>query len=82
MRHIELEPVWGGSADTAGTRRHVSAIALARQQEATNWLLNLIAQEHPHAEPHEALCRSAPSAATLERLIQLGRPCGDGRPEH
>jgi hypothetical protein len=61
----------------------LSAIALTRQQEATDWLLSLIEKEHPHAaDACEALCRSAPSAATLERLMQLGMPCGDGRPEH
>ena len=54
----------------------LSAIALTRQQEATDWLLDLIANEETHAaDAHEALCRSAPSADTLERLQQLGRPC-------
>jgi hypothetical protein len=54
----------------------LSAIALTRQQEATDWLLDLIANEETHAaDAHEALCRSAPSADTLERLKQLGRPC-------
>ena len=54
----------------------LSAIALTRQQEATDWLLNLIANEETHAaDAHEALCRSAPSAETLGRLQQLGHPC-------
>jgi hypothetical protein len=54
----------------------ISAIALVRQQEATDWLLALIEKDHSHAaDAHEALCRSAPSAATLDRLRQLGRPC-------
>jgi hypothetical protein len=54
----------------------LSAIALTRQQEATDWLLDLIANEQRHsADAHEALCRSAPSAATLDRLRQLGKPC-------
>jgi hypothetical protein len=54
----------------------LSAIALTRQQEATDWLLDLIANQPPHAaDAHQALCRSAPSAATLDRLKQLGRPC-------
>jgi hypothetical protein len=54
----------------------LSAIALTRQQEATDWLLDLIANERRHsADAHEALCRSAPSAATLDRLRQLGKPC-------
>jgi hypothetical protein len=57
----------------------LSAIALTRQQEATEWLLDFIEKEHPHAaDAHEALCRSAPSAATLDRLKQLGRPCVEG----
>jgi hypothetical protein len=54
----------------------LSAIALTRQQEATDWLLRLLEKEGPHAiDAHEALCRSAPSTATIARLIQLGRPC-------
>jgi len=54
----------------------LSAVALTRQQEATDWLLDLIANEQRHsADAHEALCRSAPSAATLDRLRQLGKPC-------
>jgi hypothetical protein len=58
----------------------LSAIALTRQQKATDWLLDLIAKDHPHAaDAHEALCRSAPSAATLDRLKELGRPCVEGR---
>jgi hypothetical protein len=61
----------------------LSAVALTRQQEATDWLLDLMAKDHPHAaDAHEALCRSAPSAATLDRLRQLGRPCVDGHAQH
>jgi hypothetical protein len=54
----------------------LSAIALTRQQEATDWLLGLVEKEGPQTiDAHEALCRSAPSAVTIERLVQLGRPC-------
>jgi hypothetical protein len=55
----------------------LSAIALTRRQEATDWLLGIIANEDDdHATgAHEALCRSAPSAATQDRLKQLGKPC-------
>jgi hypothetical protein len=53
------------------------AIALTRQQEATDWLIELIVNDDDQAaDAHEALCRSAPSAATQDRLKQLGRPCG------
>jgi hypothetical protein len=61
----------------------LSAIALTRQQEATDWLLDLIAKEHPHtADAREALCRSTPSAATLDRLKELGRPCVEEEAQH
>jgi hypothetical protein len=54
----------------------LSAIALTRQQEATDWLLDLIANEERHAvDAREALCRSAPSTETLDLLQRLGRPC-------
>jgi hypothetical protein len=36
----------------------------------------MVANEEQHAaDAHEALCRSAPTEATLERLKQLGKPC-------
>jgi hypothetical protein len=54
----------------------LTAIALTRQQEATDWLIDLIKNDDVQAAAaHEALCRSAPSAATQDRLQQLGRPC-------
>jgi HEAT repeat protein len=33
MRHIQLEPAWGGSADTAGTLRGTCALALVQCRE-------------------------------------------------
>jgi hypothetical protein len=60
----------------------LSAIALTRQHEATDWLLDLIAKGHPDAaDAQEALCRSAPSTSTVERLRQLGRPCVEDEPQ-
>jgi hypothetical protein len=49
---------------------------LTRQQEATDWLIDLIADDDPQAAAaQQVLCRSAPSVATQDRLKQLGRPC-------
>jgi hypothetical protein len=54
----------------------LAAIALTRQQEAVDWLLDLIANHDDHAgSAHDALCRSAPSTETQDRLKQLGQPC-------
>lgn len=61
----------------------LSAIALTRQQEATDWLLDLIEKDEGHArDAHEALCRSAPSVTTLDRLARLGRSCSESPPQH
>jgi HEAT repeats len=60
----------------------LAAIALTRQQEATRWLLDLVANDDDEAAgAYEALCRSAPSEDTQERLKQLGRPCAEN-PTH
>ncbi|RRA49298.1 hypothetical protein [Acidipila sp. EB88] len=54
----------------------LSAIALTRRQEATTWLFELVEQSPREAAlAQAALCLSAPSADTLARLEQLGRPC-------
>jgi hypothetical protein len=37
MRHIQLEPVWGGSADTAGTLRGICALALVQCRELNSY---------------------------------------------
>src|SRR6516164_1625298 len=36
MRHIQMEPVWGGQSDTAGTLRATSALALVQCRVLTN----------------------------------------------
>ena len=54
----------------------LAAIALTRRQEATTWLLELVANDDDDAAgAYQALCGSAPSEATQQRLKELGRPC-------
>jgi HEAT repeat protein len=54
----------------------LAALALTRQQTATDYLLDLIAKETRHAtDAHEALCLSNPPEEIRTRLQQLGRPC-------
>ena len=54
----------------------LSAIALTRQDEAFAWLLTLIEQDDRNSkDAHEALCRSSPPTAVLDRLRELGKPC-------
>src|SRR6201996_868122 len=44
MRHIQLEPVWGGSADTAGPLRGTCALALVQCRELNShrFLIHLV----------------------------------------
>jgi hypothetical protein len=72
-----LQTTFGAARDRWFRTTVLTAIALTRQQEATDWLIGLIASDDVRAaDAHEALCRSAPSVATQDRLKQLGRPCG------
>jgi hypothetical protein len=53
----------------------LSAAALTRRQEAIDWLLDMVANDEGHGtDAYEALCRSAPSTSTLDRLRGLGKP--------
>lgn len=71
-----LRATFGAVRDPWFRETLLAAIALTRQQEATSWLLGLVANDEANAGPaQEALCRAAPSEVTLERLKQLGRPC-------
>jgi hypothetical protein len=72
-----LRTTFGAARDPWYRDTLVAAIALTRQQEATDWLLDLVANDEDDADrAREALCRAAPSEVTLDRLKQLGRPCG------
>jgi HEAT repeat protein len=53
----------------------LSALALTRQQPATDYLLHLIEQDTQAADAQDALCLSAPTEDTRARLRHLGRPC-------
>ena len=72
-----LRTTFGAARDPWFRDTLLAAIALTRQQEATDWLLDLVANDEDNADrAQEALCRAAPAVVTLDRLQQLGRPCG------
>jgi hypothetical protein len=71
-----LKSAYATSADLWFRTTLLTAIALTRQDEAFIWLLTLIENEaRDSTDAHEALCRSNPPTAILERLTQLHRPC-------
>ena len=76
MRHIQLEAVWGGRSDTAGTLRATCALALVQCRRLTNdellaHLIDLFAdtEETVRAEMARAIEQvGSPSASLLLRL--------------
>jgi HEAT repeat protein len=76
MRHIQLEPVWGGSSDTGGTLRATCALALVqcrsvREPDLLAHLIDLFADKDKsvRAEVARAIEQvGSPSSALLLRL--------------
>jgi hypothetical protein len=76
MRHIQMEPVWGGRSDTAGTLRATCALALVQCRSLTDadllmHLVDLLADKDKsvRAEVARAIeLVGSPSAALLLRL--------------
>jgi HEAT repeat protein len=76
MRHIQLEPVWGGRSDTAGTLRATCALALVQcrslsESELLNHLIELFADEDKSVRVEAARAVEqvgSPAAAALLRL--------------
>jgi HEAT repeat protein len=76
MRHIQLEPVWGGTSDTAGTLRATCALALVQcrsllEADLLKHLVELLADKDKavRAEAARAIEQvGSPSAALLLRL--------------
>src|SRR5206468_8844243 len=82
MRHIQMEPVWGGRSDTAGTLRATCALALIQcrslsENDLLSYLLELLADTDKtvRSEAVRAIEQvGSPSASLLLRLrAVLGR---------
>ena len=76
MRHIQLEPVWGGRSDTAGTLRGTCALALVQcrslsDTDLLNFLIELFSDKDKSVRVEAARAIEqvgSPSAALLLRL--------------
>ena len=76
MRHIQLEPIWGGQSDTAGTLRAICALALVQcrgvpEADLLAHLVDLLADKDKsvRAEVVRAIDQvGSPSAALLLRF--------------
>lgn len=86
MRHIQLEPVWGGQSDTAGTLRATCALALVRcrrlsEPDLLAHLVDLLADKDKtvRAEVIRAIDQVGSSAASL--LLRLRATLANDEPE-
>lgn len=86
MRHIQMEPVWGGRSDTAGTLRATCALALVQcrsltETELLTHLIELLADKDTavRAEVVRAIEQVGSSAASL--LLRLRAVIGADEPE-
>jgi HEAT repeat protein len=68
MKHIQLEPVWGGTSDTAATLRATCAVALVQCRSLTD--SDLLAQLIELFADTEKFVRSA----TAQAIEQVGSP--------
>jgi HEAT repeat protein len=86
MRHIQMEPVWGGRSDTAGTLRSVCALALVQcrslsENELLSHLLDLLADQDKavRAEVVRAIEQVGSPSASL--LLRVRAVLGNDEPE-
>jgi HEAT repeat protein len=86
MRHIQLEPVWGGSSDTAGTLRATCALALVQcrgltEKNLLEHLVELLADSDKtvRTEVVRAIEQIGSPSATL--LLRLRAVLGSDEPE-
>ena len=81
IRHVQLEPTWGGRADTAARLRALSALGLVQtgSPDAMNELAVLLADSEPDARigAARALANCGPTAEPLLRFKVL---TGDTEP--
>jgi HEAT repeat protein len=86
LRHIQMEPVWGGRSDTGGTLRSICAHALVgcrelREPELLGLLIELFRDKDNtvRAEAVRAIAQVGSEAASL--LLRLRATVGNDEPE-
>lgn len=86
MRHIQLEPVWGGQSDTAGTLRATCALALVQcrrvpEPDLLAHLIELLADKDKsvRVEAVRAIDQVGSNSASL--LLRLRATLGNDEPE-
>ncbi len=86
MRHIQMEPVWGGQSDTAGTLRATCALALVqcrslREPELLAHLLELMADSDKTVRTEAARAIEQVGSPSAALLLRLRAVLGKDEPE-
>ena len=86
MRHIQLEAVWGGRSDTAGTLRATCALALVQCRTLTNtdllaYLADLFADKDKGVRAEVARAVEQVDSASASLLLRLRAILGNDEPE-
>jgi HEAT repeat protein len=82
-RHVQLEPVWGGQADSAASLRAAALIALGRigADEDLALLVDSLADPEKEVRIAAAQALTCFEAQTASLLLRLKLRLGDGDPE-
>jgi hypothetical protein len=84
-RHVQMEPVWGGSEDTAGTLRAICLLALPgcgdiRREQILRFLVDALAEPDPAVRSDAARAIAAMGGDDSALLLRLKARLGDKEP--
>jgi hypothetical protein len=82
-RHVQMEPVWGGSSDTASELRGICAIGLVRMGHPEGLLeaVRLLNDDEPEARIGALRAMSDSGKPEAELVLRFKAASGDSRPE-
>jgi HEAT repeat protein len=86
MRHIQMEPVWGGRSDTAGTLRAICALALVQcrnlsENELLSHLVELLADKDKAVRTDVVRAIEQVGSPSASLLLRLRAILGADEPE-
>ena len=86
MRHIQMEPVWGGQSDTAGTLRATCALALVQCRSLTDadllaHLIELMGDKEKSVRAEAARAIEQVGSPSASLLLRLKAIVGSDEPE-
>ena len=86
MRHVQLEPVWGGHSDTAATLRGTCALALVpcralSENDVLSYLIDLFADKEKSVRVEAARAVESVGSPSAALLLRLRAALGGDEPE-